>query len=707
MRDLPALLEALLANGVLPSAHRPLCAEAVADALWLARFLGPVHAGTAHRTPEQDIAPEADTETAPPPNMPPLPPPPPAPAAGPAQSADEAPLHVPEASRAHPGAGPGATASSLAVGRPNLLPDPLAIERKLRPLMTRLPSPARQVLDEAATVHRWAEARVPIPVLRGAPERRWELALVVDAHPAFELWAPLIDEFARLLTRHGAFRDVRLWCLGPDRSAPDAGIAAPPVRLWPGPRPAGTGARAPAILRDPRGRRLILIASDFSGPAWRPGPAGAPANRPVLADWQRSQPVALLHLLPPKLWPRTALGSVRETRITAAPAPHPTLPPRLLFTPPPRGKPLKGSGPPLPVLGLEVLPLGAWAQLIAGRPGARLPPAVWLDAAPASPSAPNPRASPPSEEDPYDAARRRLLLFQAGASAPARALAQACTGMPLTLPVVRLVQQTCGIGGGPAAIAELFLSGLLRRLPDAEQPADNTDPLAVLYDYADDVRQLLIDAEPPARLDERLRLVSAAVRRNLGSTQDFLARWLDPEQPPDAVESFTPSQRPFALIRLAVLRRLGGRYAEQIPALADALAPVSISVDRSEHRMVEATGQSQPGAALPGDEATSRPTPRADELRGAAVVALEPPTPRAKETATAGSAVHPSAPTGEESAPAWPEEPVGSEDTVCQVQRKRPESPWAILMECLHSAFHNEEALRNFCSEHFECVFHA
>ncbi len=615
MRHLPALLEALFADGVLPTAHRPLGADAVADALWLARFMGPVTigaaAGAAAVAPGQgdtrDLAPATTTGAEAPPPPPALPPPdpsaPPAPIAPPP---DEGPVHVAEGGAAPPGGAPGLPATNLAVGRPNLLDQPLAIDRALRPLMGRLPSPTRRVLDEAATVHRWAEARVPIPVLRGAPERRWELALVVDAHPAFELWAPLIDELTRLLTRHGAFRDVRLWCLGPERPASASGDAAspvrPPVRLWPGARPGIGAGRAPAVLRDPR--RLILIASDFSGPAWRrAAPDAPPANLAVLADWQRRQPVALLHLLPGTLWPRTALGSARLTRVSAASAAHPALPPRLLVPPTPKRvkhvpKAARAeNGPiglPLPVLHPDAAGLGAWARLLGGRPGARMP-AVWLDAAP----------TPPGIAPPPLGARDRLLRFQAGASAGARALAQACAGMPLTLSVVRLVQQTCHTGGGPAAIAELFLSGLLRRAPDADQPEVRPPPLMVLYDYVDDVRQLLIDAEPPARLAERLRLVSATVRRNLGSTQDFLARWMDPEQPPDLDgPGWTPSQRPFAVIRLAALRRLGGRYAEQIGGLVELIEPA-----QSPGGALTETGVGTPRKGPEGPEPEPGPLP--------------------------------------------------------------------------------------------------
>jgi len=69
-----------------------------------------------------------------------------------------------------------------------LLADPLGLGRALRSLLQRVPSRIRQVLEEEATAHNFAELRLPVPVLRGAPERRLELAAVLDEHPSTILW---------------------------------------------------------------------------------------------------------------------------------------------------------------------------------------------------------------------------------------------------------------------------------------------------------------------------------------------------------------------------------------------------------------------------------------------------------------------------------------------------------------------------------------
>lgn len=63
------------------------------------------------------------------------------------------------------------------------LPDSLALSRALRPLMRKVSSRSRRILDETATAERYADRRLWLPVFKGRPERWLELALVIDTSP--------------------------------------------------------------------------------------------------------------------------------------------------------------------------------------------------------------------------------------------------------------------------------------------------------------------------------------------------------------------------------------------------------------------------------------------------------------------------------------------------------------------------------------------
>src|SRR5262245_58018284 len=131
-----------------------------------------------------------------------------------------------------PGGQEGDPDSAMSQGRPfrapaaAALPGALGIARALRPFMRRQRSRTRFVLDERATAQRIAEQQIPLiamprrpgggswsPVLRPAPVRWFEIALVADTSASMVIWRRTLVDLQRLLERHGAFRDVRPWSL--------------------------------------------------------------------------------------------------------------------------------------------------------------------------------------------------------------------------------------------------------------------------------------------------------------------------------------------------------------------------------------------------------------------------------------------------------------------------------------------------------------
>ena len=169
------------------------------------------------------------------------------------------------------------------------------------------------------------------------------------------------EEWELLLHRLGAFRNVRVWHLLPGRDGEAPELASP-----------GGGATKPwtkrsvAELSEARGRRLVMIVSDCLGPLWRSASTG---------EWLARQatlgPLAILQVLPPHLWRRTALGQLEAVTLrsrTAGVASH-----RLLVTTHDAGDddddgPPAPVLPPIPVLPLELTPVAAWARMVVGHP---------------------------------------------------------------------------------------------------------------------------------------------------------------------------------------------------------------------------------------------------------------------------------------------------------------------------------------------------
>ncbi|MEU6472112.1 SAV_2336 N-terminal domain-related protein [Streptomyces massasporeus] len=381
---------------------------------------------------------------------------------------DRVPLRLPvPRSPDGPQGHPGSAGSPLLAPAPPMLPHPLALQRALRPLQRKVPSPHARLLDERATADRiarlGAHPDVWLPVLRPAPDRWLRLNLVHDTGPTMPVWRPLVSELHAALAQSGIFRTVTLHPATPDGRA-----------------------RQVPVLGD--GRTATLVVSDCMGPQWRPGEAGDRWYR-TLRNWAHRMPLAVVQPLPEHLWPTTALPA-EPGLLTAPTTAAPTA--TLAFTPYDASPPPDGALP-LPVLEPGAPWLSHWAALLADPGGARTPgAAAWLPPAPAPPAEPAPDHTTASPED-------LVLRFRATASPEAFRLAGHLALAVPSVPVMRLVQRTLDRDPRPQHLAEVILSGMLTAAPG---PSGS-------YAFRPGVRELLLRSLP---------------RTARGRTQEFLAR---------------------------------------------------------------------------------------------------------------------------------------------------------------------------------------
>ncbi|WP_228981119.1 NaeI family type II restriction endonuclease [Streptomyces sp. DH12] len=312
---------------------------ALAEALWLAaRMAEPRPDPRAPARPPsdapRDTEPVARGGTPPeaPPRRPPTPPPDPAVPRTPAPPAVGA-------HRLHerlPGAGAPLRGHAVAAPRATGLPRALEVTRALRPWKRPWPEGRHGALDIDATVDGYARSGELLPVFSAAPERWFDLALVVDRSPHMRVWEETLDDFTAVLDRLGAFRTLQVRDLLFDGDG----------------RP-----RAPGQLRRADGRRLVVVVSDCMAAAWR-----GPAVWRLLREWAATTPMALLNPLPTKLWRRGGLNLPTVRFTPAAPGAHrsrlPHEPPPLLDLPAadfpapdgrgaPGGTPTAGSAAPV------------------------------------------------------------------------------------------------------------------------------------------------------------------------------------------------------------------------------------------------------------------------------------------------------------------------------------------------------------------------
>ncbi|MFB6830716.1 SAV_2336 N-terminal domain-related protein [Streptomyces hydrogenans] len=331
---------------------------ALAEALWLASRMG---AGSASPVPEEPAPTSAPAPARTKPSVQRLPRvgdfvrqnPPTAPENLSARSLHE---RLPGSTGRVPG-------DAVAVPRATALPSALEMTRALRPWKRPWRTGRRQALDLDATVAGYARSGELIPVFAPAPERWFDLVLVVDSSPSMQVWRETVSAFAGMLDRLGAFRTLQVRDLTVD---PDDGVGLTDRQGL----PTSTGQ-----LGSPDGRRLIVVVSDCTAPAWR-----APEIWQQLRAWAGHEPVALLNPLPPKLWRRTGLDLPTVRVSPDAPG---TGNKGLRFRLPPLlavGEAKPNEWLALPVLTLSPHALGRWSRTVMlaapeGCSAALIPPA--------------------------------------------------------------------------------------------------------------------------------------------------------------------------------------------------------------------------------------------------------------------------------------------------------------------------------------------
>ncbi|HUY51873.1 MAG TPA: SAV_2336 N-terminal domain-related protein [Streptosporangiaceae bacterium] len=444
----------------------------------------------------------------------------------------------------NPVSGSGVHGTSMRAPAAPALAGQLSLTKAMRPLNRKVGSRHGEVLDEEATASRIAEEHLWVPALKPAPTRWLDLALVVDGYESMSIWRRMVAELRDLLERLGAFKDVRFWIL--DHHENDPG--RPGVR-----RQAGSPLRSPRELIDPAARRVIVVISDCLGPMWQ-----SQAAQGVLADWARRGPVAIVQPLPQRLWAYSHARPV-PARLRAL---QPGLPNGQLSWRGPSGGPLPGRGGsvPVPVLELDAVWLASWSRLLTASGAAPVDAMVVFAGGEPEPAG----SDPPAEQKPLTPLQR-VQRFRATASPEAVQLAHYLSAAPISLPVIRLVQQAMLKHTSPFPLAEVFLGGLLYRL---DAPA-TIEPDDVQYDFHPGVRDVLLRRLLRSEALRTLRKVSAFVDAHFGQARDFRALLAGADLTGDLL--IGPDSRPFAMVAAQVLRLLGGQYAETAARLSAAL----------------------------------------------------------------------------------------------------------------------------------------
>jgi len=266
--------------------------------------------------------------------------------------------------------------------------------------------------------------------------------------------------------------------------------------------------------------------------------------------------------------------------------------------PPPEaaaGSPSRGVA--VPIVSLEAVSLDHWARAVAGNSN------LWIPGAFAIPAVPVQASSGVSQDttsrQPDAASVEQILrVFHGTASPTAQRLGSILAAVPLTLPVIRLVQRALLPDSRQVHLAEVWLSGLIERtsIVDRTTPADNIE-----YFLINGARERLLANLRLGEVIDVLSAVSAYVGERVGQPLDFSALIADPTASGDV--QIAQGYQSFARVAAGALRQFGGPYAELARRLEVSLYGESLrALDTVSEVHVEAGAARTGGHAAPGKE---------------------------------------------------------------------------------------------------------
>lgn len=419
----------------------------------------------------------------------------------------------------------------------NAFPRKIEVGRALRPLMRKVSSKTVKKFDEEETVKQAAETGYYIPRIVPDHERWFDIILLVDEWQSMIVWEKTISEFRHFLEHHGAFKQVQTWGLYTHPSSSKARL-----HIGTGLKAQNNPSRSPRELCDPTGRRIIVILSDCVSPIWENGEI---AN--LLTMWEKTGIISLVQMLPQILWPRTMLFSLQEVQVRLAGSVISNSNLKIL-----RDSVLDESrqikGIPLPILLLDPIAIYQWAKLISGNTSIDLPAII--------PAKIEDEVFTGHSGQESLSAVKTINLFRSAASTNAWQLSIFLSAVPLSLPIMRLVQQIMLPDSSMSTLAEFLLSGLIVR-SNSTYPIQNSDQLR--YEFIDGARELLLNNLLRGDAIKLLESTSKYIGIKTGIGTDFQAILADPSMGTTNIV-LNEEALPFAKISAQVLRRLGGQY---------------------------------------------------------------------------------------------------------------------------------------------------
>jgi formylglycine-generating enzyme required for sulfatase activity len=439
--------------------------------------------------------------------------------------------------------------SGLSINIPDVssLPYPRKIAKALRSLIQYIAYGKAVLLNEKATVELMAELNgICIPILEPRRELKFDLLFLIDESDSMIFWQRIIKELQQILKHYGIFRNIQIFGIFKDNQGK--------IYLKQG---IGEKRYSPQKLIDPTGRRIIFIVSDCVSEIWRNGTAFN-----LLKIWGKHNIVAIVQMLPERMWLRTALSSGAMVQLNSS-----------AYTVANRNLSIKeiliwddinfDKSIKVPVFSLTPDSIETWSKMVIckgtiGAGGFAFSDIVKQEKQQEPQTQDIPQISLSNEE--------RVYQFRISSSPLARNLVSLLASAPvINLPVVRLIQKNFLPQSEKIVhvIAEVFLGGILK---PTKVITPDTHPDYVEYRFIDEeIRDIFLQDSCQMDSEQIINKISEYIAKQLGKNRKEFQALLKNPQELEKLKNEKNLQNLnfeyFATITVKVLKRLGGAYA--------------------------------------------------------------------------------------------------------------------------------------------------
>lgn len=405
----------------------------------------------------------------------------------------------------------------------------------------KIVSPEQSILDEEKIADYMAQTDIFSPFYKKSYEKRFNILFIVDVSESMKIWDSLIEEFIKDVKKYHIFKEVTTYYILTDNNTPD---------LFK--KKKKTSRVNDKWYRNTEQNTLTFMLSDMVAKSWSSGK--------LLSDimlWQQYVHFAIVQMLPQRLWNSTKLidasiGKMSNHKKFSLNTKIQSRAEEILAA--------EGNSLPelvkIPLLNFDESSIDAYGRVMNSLLNNRIDGALFEREDFEGEYQFSNSNSDMSAED-------RLRSFYKYASRISKDLLELLAVVPLSLSIIKLIQQELLPQSTQEHLSEVFTSGII----DKEQKVDGFYQFYKAENEQEGLREELIKKIGAKKAFQTIVKLSEVINKQ-GGVFDFLAYVIDPITLKKSNE-FSELDREFARVSVSVLKEMGGQYKDLADRLQD------------------------------------------------------------------------------------------------------------------------------------------